>query len=303
MIALHVETVLLQCAAGALAMLWVTHRHDELSAGQAWVVRSVAGLASLGAAFFALRYERNGLVALVASALVVTTAGANVASWYRSRRPAAAPRARSSSSEVAPDHEPKPLSAKLWRLVQVREYASQLQRSTARIPVAVDMVASALGLIGVVSGGVVATRVAIGEPGPVWLSVLRVVAGSLFLGAVIDLIVLAHWYLAQADLPRTLLVDLVDAVGWTGVPLVVTLSLAPGMFSVLGGSLDDGYNGMLGWFWVACAATTIGLVFVIRAVLRERSDAAIMASIGLTHILLLTALGTDLVARAVLSLG
>ena len=32
-----------------------------------------------------------------------------------------------------------------------------------------------------------------------------------------------------------------------------------GMVSVLNGTIDDGYNGMLGWFWVACAVTTIGL--------------------------------------------
>ena len=32
------------------------------------------------------------------------------------------------------------------------------------------------------------------------------------------------------------------------------------MISALNGTIDDGYNGMLGWFWVACAVTTIGLV-------------------------------------------
>ena len=33
-----------------------------------------------------------------------------------------------------------------------------------------------------------------------------------------------------------------------------------GMVSVLSGTVDDGYGGMLGWIWVACAVTTIGLV-------------------------------------------
>ena len=26
-----------------------------------------------------------------------------------------------------------------------------------------------------------------------------------------------------------------------------------GMVSVLNGTIDDGYNGILGWMWVACA--------------------------------------------------
>ena len=40
------------------------------------------------------------------------------------------------------------------------------------------------------------------------------------------------------------------------------------MVSVLNGTIDDGYGGMLGWFWVACAVTTIGLVVVTRAALQ-----------------------------------
>jgi uncharacterized membrane protein YjjB (DUF3815 family) len=74
-----------------------------------------------------------------------------------------------------------------------------------------------------------------------------------------------------------------------------------GMASVLTGSIDDGYNGMLGWFWVACAVTTIGLVVVTRAALRERYYSAVMAATGLLYLAILTAFGTDLVARALLA--
>ena len=58
---------------------------------------------------------------------------------------------------------------------------------------------------------------------------------------------------------------------------------------------------MLGWFWAACAITTIVLVFVTRAALRERSYSAVMAATGLLYLAILTAFGTDLVARAVLA--
>tara|TARA_Y100001001_G_C7750655_1_gene217841 strand:+ start:64 stop:243 length:180 start_codon:yes stop_codon:yes gene_type:complete len=57
---------------------------------------------------------------------------------------------------------------------------------------------------------------------------------------------------------------------------------------------------MLGWFWVACAVTTIALVLVTRAALRERQYAAVMAATGLLYLAILTAFGTDVVARLVL---
>ena len=58
---------------------------------------------------------------------------------------------------------------------------------------------------------------------------------------------------------------------------------------------------MLGWFWVACAVTTIGLCIVTRAALREKQYAAVMAATGLLYLAILTAFGTDLVARALLA--
>jgi hypothetical protein len=73
------------------------------------------------------------------------------------------------------------------------------------------------------------------------------------------------------------------------------------MVSVINGSIDDGYNGLMGWFWIACAVTTIALVGVTRAALKERQYSAVMAATGLLYLAILTAFGTDLVARAVLS--
>ena len=66
-------------------------------------------------------------------------------------------------------------------------------------------------------------------------------------------------------------------------------------------TIDDGWGGVLGWFWVACAVTTVVLLFVTRAALREREYSAVMAATGLLYLAILTAFGTDLVARAVLA--
>jgi hypothetical protein len=112
---------------------------------------------------------------------------------------------------------------------------------------------------------------------------------------------LGHWYLVQPGLERRPLLELVR---WTGLvwPLEVLVLIWPtGMLSVLAGTVDDGWGGMLGWFWVACAVTTAGLVVVTRAALRERYYSAVMAATGLLYLAILTAFGTDLVARAVLA--
>jgi hypothetical protein len=73
------------------------------------------------------------------------------------------------------------------------------------------------------------------------------------------------------------------------------------MGSVLNGTIDDGYNGLLGWFWAACAVTSIALVALTRAALRERQYSAVMAATGLLYLAILTAFGMDLVARATLA--
>jgi hypothetical protein len=73
------------------------------------------------------------------------------------------------------------------------------------------------------------------------------------------------------------------------------------MVSVLTGAVDDGWQGTLGWFWVACAVATGVLVWATSRALAERAYAAVMAATGLLYLAILTAFGTDLVARAVLA--
>jgi hypothetical protein len=53
--------------------------------------------------------------------------------------------------------------------------------------------------------------------------------------------------------------------------------------------------------WLACAVTTGGLLVVTRAALRERQYAAVMAATGLLYLAILTAFGTDVLARALLA--
>lgn len=160
-----------------------------------------------------------------------------------------------------------------------------------------DLLAPAIGIIGVIAGAIDAADGADG----ITVNLLRVLVGTAFLGAVSDAMLLGHWYLVQPGLPRSILSELVTALRWI-TPFEIAVMLLPtGMFSVLGGSVDDGWGGMLGWFWVACGITTIVLTEVTRAALREKFYSAVMAATGLLYLAILTAFGTDLVARAVLA--
>jgi hypothetical protein len=112
---------------------------------------------------------------------------------------------------------------------------------------------------------------------------------------------LGHWYLVQPGLSRAPLSELVRLTGIIWVPEVALLLVPTGMVSVWTGAIDDGWGGMLGWFWGASAVTTIGLVFVTTAALREKQYSAVMAATGLLYLAILTGFCTDLVARALLT--
>jgi hypothetical protein len=121
------------------------------------------------------------------------------------------------------------------------------------------------------------------------------------MGVISDAMLLGHWYLVQPGLRRDPLQELTNWIGFIW-PFEVALMLWPtGMVQVLNGSIDDGWGGLLGWVWVVCALTTIGLVAMTKLVLREREYSAVMAATGLLYLAILTGFGTDLVARAVLN--
>jgi hypothetical protein len=130
---------------------------------------------------------------------------------------------------------------------------------------------------------------------------VRTLVGAIFLGAITDAMLLGHWYLVQPGLGRGPLLELVRWATIVWPAEVIVMILPTGMISVLTGSVDDGWSGTLGWFWLASAVTTIVLLIVTRKALEERSYSAVMAATGLLYLAILTGFGTDLVARAVLN--
>ena len=172
--------------------------------------------------------------------------------------------------------------------------AIQRSEGVDGFPLGIDLVAPAVGTVALVAAGLDAG-------GPPALAVVRTLIGAAFLGAVSDAMLLGHWYLVQPGLPRGPLLELVRWAGrlW---PFELAVLLWPtGMVSVLAGTVDDGYGGLLGWFWLACTVTSIALVAATRAALRERQYSAVMSATGLLYLAILTAFGMDLVARACLA--
>ncbi len=304
MFRLDAATVLLQWAVGGLAFLWVTTRHREVGLGYGWLLRGVNIVLAGGALAAGLRY---GTVPVreVSSALVVLAALVAFAVSIVRRRTGVAGRQQDHdrrSARVAAmtgiDRDLSDIAAPAGPGFDALDAAASGTGAARReFPPLLDVVAPLVGLVGLVAAGVDAAA----SPGGRLLAVARIVAGAAFLGAVTDAMLLGHWYLVQPGLPRRLLLEQVRwlAIVW---PVEVALLLVPtGMISVLDGRIDDGWNGTLGWFWVACAVTTIALCAVTRAALRERQYSAVMAATGLLYLAILTAFGTDLVARAVLA--
>lgn len=179
-----------------------------------------------------------------------------------------------------------------------RDVDESVVRSGSEFNPNLDLVPAAIGFIGLIAAAIDATNGA--SFATLTVALLRTLIGAAFIGAISDGMLLGHWYLVQPGLPRKLLNEMVTALMWLWPLEVGALLLPTGMISVWLGTVDDGWGGLLGWMWGMCAISTIILVLVTRAALKERYYSAVMAATGLLYLAILTAFGTDIVARAVL---
>ena len=302
MIRLDAASVLLQWATGGLLFLWVTTRRRQVGVGYGWLLRISYGLLGLGALVLGRLVDPLALRDAAAAALVAATALALAVSVARRRAGVAGERERRArraarvDAMVSAAEDPSPRSGDAESGVTPADISGGGGggEDVKEFPPALDLLAPVFGTVGLVAAALHA-----GGPAPVAL--LRTLAGAVFLGSVSDAMLLGHWYLVQPGLGRQPLLELTrwTALAW---PLEVGALLLPvGMLSVLTGKVSDGWGGTLGWFWVACAVASLALVAATRAALREPSYSAVMAATGLLYLAILTAFGTDLVARAVLA--
>jgi len=281
-------TLLAQWAAGGLLFCWVTTRRREVGIGYGWLLRisygvmailsvvSGAGDDGTGAL---VRNVCTGLMALAAAVALLQSyvrraagvRGQRETRLRRTARVAAMTRQGSADGDQADPDGGRP------------EFDPRL-----------DLVGPIIGFVGLFGA---ASFVG----GDYALSLARLIVGAAFLGAVSDAMLLGHWYLVQPGLSREPIKEMVKAVAllW---PFELVVYLIPiGMVSVLNGTVEDGYGGLMGWMWVVAEVTTIGLVIATWFALKERSYSAVMAATGLMYLAILTGFGMDLLPRALLS--
>jgi hypothetical protein len=288
-IRLDAATVLLQWATGGLAFLWVTTRHRTVGIGYGWLLRGTYLVLAAVGLVLGLRVRTVVGRELALAGVVLAALVALVVSVQR--------RKAGVSGQIA-EHDRR--SAQVAAMTGIQR---DMPRSFATAPSLsdslefdprLDLIAPIVGAIGLIFAGASSG----GNPA---LAIARTLAGAAFLGAVSDAMLLGHWYLVQPGLPRKHISELVTWLArvW---PIEVGLFVIPtGMISVFNGTIKDGWHGLLGWMWIACSVLTIGLCFVTKAALKEKEYSAVMAATGLLYLAILTAFGTDLVARAVLA--
>jgi hypothetical protein len=286
---LDAGTVLLQWAAGGLFFLWVTTRRREVGLGYGWLLRGVFLVMAVAGAWVIAASDRGGAGAAVSAigavAMALVAAVALAVSIGRRRGGVRGQRAR--RAERA-----EQVAAMAGRAAPSREPTSDAARP--EFPPVLDLAAATTGLVALLGAAAYVG-------GPYALSAFRLVVGALFFGALTDAMLLGHWYLVQPGLARGPIKQMVvlAAIVW---PLEIAAYLWPvGMAQVLDGTIDDGFDGLLGWTWLVCAVTTIVLLVVTWLALRERYYSAVMAATGLLYLAILTGFGADLIARAVLA--
>jgi hypothetical protein len=282
---LQVSTVLIQWAAGGLFFLWVTTRRREVGIGYGWTVRTTYLVMALAAGGLGRWLESDGAAALLRDVGAFGVAGgAGYALWLSVAR-----------RRAGVEGERTVRRARAARVAAMTGIArpDRYDDTVPEFPPAADLAAPAVGVV-----ALAAATVAGG--GPFLLGFARLVCGAAFLGAVTDAMLLGHSYLTQPGLSRDPLKQLVRINAWIWPVETLLLCLPPGMVQVLSGSIDDGANGLLGWIWLLSTISTVVLLIVVEAALRERWYSAVMAATGLLYLAILTGFGQDLVARAVL---
>ncbi len=279
---LSAATVLLQWSVGGLFFLWVTGRRRMVGIGYGWTMRlsfmTLAGASLVAGLYLDTFWVREASTIGVLCAATV----AMVVSVQRRKAGVAGQR------EMVERR-----SARVAAMTGIDKPEQRFDSSVPEFPPHLDLVAPMVGLVGLVAA-------AVDAGGSLALSLARILIGALFLGAVTDAMLLGHWYLVQPGLEREPIHELVRWTGALWLPELLVLLWPTGMVSVLNGDIDDGYNGLLGWFWVACVVATITLIFVTMAALKEKQYSAVMAATGLLYLAILTAFGMDLVARILL---
>lgn len=272
---------------------WFTTRHRIVGLGYGWLLRGTYFCFALGAFAAGVALGINWVRELASLGVAIACLFGIVVSARRKS-------AGVSGQEAEFDRRTERVAAMtgiertgISGDVDLRTESGGKTTPPLEFPPILDLGPALIGVVGLVAASFDAG-------GNTAVALLRTLIGAAFIGAISDGMLLGHWYLVQPGLPRKLLNEMVTALAWLWPFEVGALLLPTGMISVWLGTVDDGWGGLLGWMWGACALTTIILILVTRAALKERYYSAVMAATGLLYLAILTGFGTDIVARAVL---
>jgi hypothetical protein len=288
-IELDASTVLLQWAVGGMLGCWFTTRHREVGLGYGWLLRGIYVLMAGASVYIGFASTSpsstsetiRNFAAIAVTGVIALGLGQSIV------------RRKAGVSGFVDEHDRR--SQRIAEMTGIdREGAEKEVGEGKEFAPLLDLAPVAFGLIALIAAGV-------SDGGNDAVAIIRTIVGAAFLGFVSDAMLLGHWYLVQPGLPRRHVNEIVKAFLFIWPLEVIVMLIPTGMFSVFTGSVDDGWGGQLGWFWVACAITTGVLAVVTLKALQERAYSAVMAATGLMYLAILTAFGTDLVARAVLA--
>ncbi len=118
------------------------------------------------------------------------------------------------------------------------------------------------------------------------------VTGTIFLGGIVSEMLLGHWYLVDPQLPRWALQRLA---------LLGGIGLVADTLFVVAGASDFMADPFLGYAFVALSAMTGLLVLGVWFSLKEPNYTGVMAATGLSYLAVLTALGSSVVGRIIVT--
>jgi hypothetical protein len=132
-------------------------------------------------------------------------------------------------------------------------------------------------------------------------ALLELLAGAVFLGAVLDGLLLGHWYLTDRRLPR-------EHIRRLSVVLLVAVALEAAAVAVLGFGTSEpadvsGFSPILGvagltvWLALGMVACTALIAVLIRASLRGQSARAVQGATGFFYLAVITALTAEMAAK------
>ena len=203
------------------------------------------------------------------------------------------------ASTVSPQGHP---SIENLVLIAVSVFAGLLGASVAAFILRADLPGRILGWLAIPAGVVLLVLFAEVSDGTRGFpsALIQILAGAAFLGAVLDGLLLGHWYLTDRRLPREhirrLSTVLLVTAGIEALALL-GLGLAGEPTDSSGFSVILGVSGLTTWLALGMVGCTGLIAFLIRASLRGEGSRAVQGATGFFYLAVITAFTAEMAAK------